>query len=84
MQITIEKFCMISGTNIYTKNDSIATNFTKWTNLKIQGFFQVAQKNLVFQGIPGLEQKIPKFKKFQVFQVAYEPCYTSPVEEKKK
>ena len=31
-------------------------------------------KNPKIQGIPGLERKIPKFKEFQVFQVAYEPC----------
>ena len=30
-------------------------------------------KNLGFHGIPGLERKIPKFKEFQEFQVAYEP-----------
>ena len=29
------------------------------------------KKTLVFQGVLGLERKIPKFKDFQVSQVAY-------------
>ena len=39
---------------------------------QIQGFFQgLKEKTPVFQGIPGLGQKFPKFKEFKDFQVVY-------------
>ena len=58
-----------------TKTNSIGTNYTKWTaKVKFQDFSRsLFKKTNIFQGIPGLERKIPKFKDFQVFQVAYEP-----------
>ena len=61
---------LVSLHNVF-ENVSVLIDY----QIKIQGFFQVfMKKTFVFQGILGLESKIQKFKDFQVFQGAYEPC----------
>ena len=58
-----------------SKNDSIGKNYTKCTvNPKFMDFSRSLLKTPIFKGIPGLDQNSPKFKEFQVFQVAYKPC----------
>ena len=51
---------------------TLKMSLTTESNLRI--FPGSYEKTSVFQGIPGLERKIQKFKGFQVFQVTYKPC----------
>ena len=55
-----------------------------WTvTLKFKDFSRSLSKKYFFQGIPGLDQKLPKFKDFLVFQVAYKPCFSFNREDEK-
>ena len=61
--------CYNTKPKIMTKNNSIGTNYTKWTaNLKFKDFSKSqGKKKFFFQGIPGLEGKNPEIQGFPGF-----------------